>query len=75
LRTPETIYVEHASIVFKKHSDIISYNVLKWNGEEGTRQESIAFGILKDEEQLKQFKSCDTVKDVLEIHNLGSVPQ
>jgi hypothetical protein len=60
---------------FKRNGRIISYNVLKWDGEEGTRQESIAFGILKNEEQLRRFKSCDTIKDVLEIHNLGNVSQ
>jgi len=75
LRTPEAIYVHRGSILFKKRHGVITYNILKWIDprKPTSRQESIAFGIYKGEEQLEQFNKCKTLEQVLAIHGLGSV--
>lgn len=74
-RTPEMITVHRGSIIFKKRQGVVTYNVLKWVDprKPSSRQESIAFGIYKGEEQFQQFWKCKTLEEVLAIHSLGNV--
>lgn len=72
LRTPEAIYLKQTSVIFAKINGIIKYNILTWN-DDGTQQSEIAFGILKDEEHLKQLKSATTLDELMAIHSKEAV--
>lgn len=72
-RTPETMYVEKAFIKFRKIKGVVHYNISKWIDMKAISPEGIVNGIVKNEEQIKQFDKAESLKEWMQIHSLGSV--
>jgi len=77
LRTPETYYVKHAYIRFRKIKGIIHYYLCEFisEGKLTDISEGVGSGVIKNESHLQQFLKAKTLKEMLAIHSLGSVSQ
>jgi len=70
LRIPETNYMEHISVSFKRIKGKTHYYIRQWDAN-GLNQKIIKNGIIKDGEQMNRLANARTLEDALP--DLGSV--